>query len=222
MSNQTIVRLRAAVGAGALIGAVMLIGCGGGGSGGSALPAAVAVAAPQVYVALGDSITASIPPAGAAPDANTSYAWLYNSNVIDLGISGETAIGAITDELPQVPANATLVSIFLGVNDIYVKAMTTGETTADYAAAMRTIVTGVRSKAPQARVVVFNLPNYSSFRLGDVVGANDAIGGLGIPVIDLYDDTAYLTELQTVPVGNIHPTAAGQAELVRLLRAAAN
>ena len=178
----------------------------------SATPAASAAPSTPsptaVYVALGDSITALGSP--------TPYAALLNPNVIDLAISGETAVGAVTDELPQVPANATLVTVFLGENDLS-HVWESGETVAQYASAMQAIVAGVKQRAPRAMILVLNLPNYP-WQQGGMVPYNAVIAALGVTVVDTYDDATYLTELQTTPVGNIHPTDAGNRELASLVQ----
>lgn len=193
----------------ALCGIVFLAGCGGGAAALGPLPQ-TAAAIPQVYVALGDSITALGSP--------TPYVALINPAVIDLAISGETAVAAVIDELPKVPASATFVTVFLGENDLS-RAWETGETVAQYAAAMQTIVSGIKSNAPHARIIVLNLPNYP-WQNGGMVPYNAALAALGVQIVDTYSDAAYLNELQTTPVGNIHPTAVGNQELASLVSAA--
>jgi lysophospholipase L1-like esterase len=89
-------------------------------------------------------------------------------NALGRGIQGNF----IDRELPFVPRNATLVTIFAGGNDANTigEAVARGQGGADPTAFIatqvtnfgrdyRTLITGVRERAPNARIVVLNLPN---------------------------------------------------------------
>ncbi len=80
----------------------------------------------------------------------------------------------IEEEMPFVPRDATLVTIFAGGNDVrvIVDAINAGKGGGDpagyadtqvraFAADYQTLVSGIRSRAPNARIVVANLPNFA-------------------------------------------------------------
>jgi len=89
-------------------------------------------------------------------------------NGIGRGIEGNF----IDREVPFVPRNSTLVTVFAGGNDANTigEAVARGQGGADPAAYiaqqvsnfgrdMRTLYTGIRERAPNARIIVLNLPN---------------------------------------------------------------
>lgn len=76
-------------------------------------------------------------------------------------------------ELPFVDRDSTVVTIFAGGNDTNVVARSvSGQSNGDprgyvdaqvalFAADMRTLVEGIRARAPEARIVIANLPNFA-------------------------------------------------------------
>ena len=76
-------------------------------------------------------------------------------------------------ELPFVDRDSTVVTIFAGGNDTNVIARSvSGQSNGDprayvdaqvalFAADMRTLVEGIRARAPEARIVIANLPNFA-------------------------------------------------------------
>jgi lysophospholipase L1-like esterase len=89
-------------------------------------------------------------------------------NSIGRGIDGNF----IDREMPFVPRNSTLVTVFAGGNDANTigEAIQRGQAGADPAAYiatqvtnfgrdMRTLYSGIRERAPNARIIVLNLPN---------------------------------------------------------------
>jgi lysophospholipase L1-like esterase len=99
---------------------------------------------------------------------------VLSRNIQDIGNSIGRSIDGnfIERELPFVPRNSTLVTVFAGGND----ANTIGEAVArglggtdptayittqvsNFGRDMRTLYSGIRERAPNARIIVLNLPN---------------------------------------------------------------
>lgn len=89
-------------------------------------------------------------------------------NTLGRGIQGSFLV----QEMPFVPRNSTLVTVFAGGNDANtigeaVRAGQGGTDPAAYVATqisnfgrdMRTLIGGIRDRAPNARIIVLNLPN---------------------------------------------------------------
>lgn len=156
----------------------------------------------------------------------------------------------ITNELPNVPATATLVTIFAGGNDTngIVNALgcgAGGTTSASQTAFITTWITNfgndlqsliaqVRAKAPNAKIVLANLPNFSQIPVGLAIGATNPAAGqalaavsvgidqnvidrapsFGIPVVDLlcnpvsYASSNFFTD-------GFHPNDAGYQALAQ-------
>lgn len=150
----------------------------------------------------------------------------------------------LENELPFVPSDANLVTIFAGGNDtlgvVNALGCGAGGTTvtteqayldaqaAAYAADLRTLIAGVRARAPAAKIVLANLPNIALVPLGQAQSATVQAGlaafsvgidgapiaaatAAGIPVVDL------LCNSQSYESGNFssdgfHPNDAGYAD----------
>jgi len=114
------------------------------------------------------------------------------ANLIDLGINNSmlgpdldpitgATLDIVTNELPSVPSNATVVTLFAGINEIdgiaanagviaqsgsdptsYINTQI-GKVEADYL----NIISQVKAKAPGAKIVAVNLPNRRFSRLQD-------------------------------------------------------
>jgi lysophospholipase L1-like esterase len=152
----------------ALLGA-LLAGCGAAvSSGAGASPTATTAAsatsatpsAPSVrYVALGASDAVGV---GASDHNHTAYVPVlisrlpHGASALNLGISGETLHGALTDELPQaIQAKPTLITIWLVGNDFKNCVPLT-----QYTADLNTLLTQLQTKT-SARVFVANAPDFS-------------------------------------------------------------
>ena len=92
------------------------------GSNASRIAATTATLSPEVYVAVGDSMTA-----GQGADDPSSQAWPVvlsrslppGSTFLNLGIGGATVADAAARELPSALAqHPTLVTVWLGINDL--------------------------------------------------------------------------------------------------------
>jgi lysophospholipase L1-like esterase len=166
-------------------------------------------------------------------------------NSLDRGIPANF----IEREMPFVQRNATLVTVFAGANDANTvgAAVRAGRGGLDptayvqghvdaFGRDLRTLVAGIRDRAPDARIVVLNLPNmaalpYSSglsltekqwlqkISVGFSAQAN-ALGSQGALVLDLMCDGTFYTASYYSSDG-FHPNDAGYRRLADLVVAAA-
>jgi lysophospholipase L1-like esterase len=186
-------------------------------------------------------------------------------NVTNLGIPGATLSRELEDlgnslgrgipgnfierEMPFVPRNATIVTIFAGGNDANtvgsaVRAGNGGTNPRDYIDTqvrnfgrdLALLVNGVRSRAPQARIVLLNLPNMAALpyvstyplversilqriAVGFSAQAN-TLASSGVLVIDLMCDARSYAPGNYFSDG-FHPNDAGYAFMTELVYAAA-
>ena len=240
-------------------------GADGGANPDSVFHAAVAITRPApaptpiVYAALGDSITLG----GEASTPTNDYVSLVgaalNATVTNLGIGSEfsgpvnTTIGTATfvsggvlaDEVPRIPANANLVSLLIGTNDLWLAgeqkkaggnpaALFPAVSTA-YARNLRAIIAGIKARAPGARIVLLTVPNpayrYDSgesaaVRAG-ITATDDAMrqdlkATAGAIVVDLQCDPELYTTADYPNPYDLHPNDAGHAEIAKDVLAALN
>jgi lysophospholipase L1-like esterase len=106
----------------------------------------------------GTSYVADLAHELAAQNGSTIY-------VLNLGISGAQISTLITDEISLVPQEATIITIYIGTNDIrhLTDAVLSGRKQtpllSSLKASFRTMLAYVRTRAPSARIVLVNLPN---------------------------------------------------------------
>jgi lysophospholipase L1-like esterase len=168
----------------------------------------------------------------------------------DLGMQNGRTIGGnmIEQEMPFVSRSANLVTVFTGANDVntIIAALGNGAGGNDqagyidqkvlaFANDLTTLVNGIRSRAPAARIVVLNLPNMAGLpylggasltqrqaaQRASVRITTTAINTLqGVTVIDLMCD-ARLYQSSGYSSDGFHPNDAGYAilgaEVVRAL-----
>jgi len=147
-----------------------------------------ATPAPEgLYVAMGDSITFGqgvtdncqsfathpVDIASACPDGK-SYAALVAlamrkagiaGRFMNLGISGATVDWVIDDEMPYLPAETTLVTLYVGTNDArFVRrtGMSVAENVKQYESQYEKLLGMIHTRAPEARIVLVNIPNYQT------------------------------------------------------------
>lgn len=148
----------------------------------------------------------------------------------------------IEQEMPFVPRDATLVTIFAGGNDVntFSAAVGGGAGGSDPAAYVdqqvrafgddfKVLLDGIRNRAPSARIVVANLPNmgtmpfasgYSSSRrrllqrasVGITTQVVNPLAAQGIPVVDIQCDTRFVSRSYLSSDG-FHPNDTGYAAL---------
>jgi lysophospholipase L1-like esterase len=160
----------------------------------------------------------------------------------DLGTQNGRTIGGnmIDQEMPFVRTNATLVTVFTGANEVNTisAALANGagrdnqtayidQMVSTFAADYQTLVNGIRRQAPQARIIVMNLPNMAALpylagaslaqkqaaQRASVRMTTTAINTLqGVTVIDLMCD-ARLYQSSAYSADGFHPNDQGYAAL---------
>jgi len=148
-------------------------------------------------------------------------------------------------EMPFVSAKATVVTIFAGANDVNtigsaLKAGLAGPNldayvqnqVENFGRDMRTLLAGIRDRAPQARVVVLNLPNMAGlpyaagYPLSEkrwlqqiAVGFSAQVNALSSPnalVVDLMCDASFY-QSHLFSTDGFHPNDAGYAYLTQIV-----
>jgi len=154
-----------------------------------------------LYVALGDSITWGrgvtincqpfpahpVDIASYCPDG-TTYPVLVAmalrkagiaGHFMNMGISGGTVDTIIANELPYLPAETTLVTISIGGNDsrfVRRKGMTVKDNVKLYEDQYMKLLDMVHQRAPKARIVLVNIPNYGTIsKLGSRFTSDTAV-----------------------------------------------
>ncbi len=210
----------------AAFGALLLTGCSGGGGAVASLPAPAPTIAPQ-YVALGDSMTYGY---GTTNPATKSFpaqlATLRSWPVIDLGIDGENAFDMLQNEVPNVPANATIVTVWIGVNDV--NAMMTGQPISEVVAQVSQAIADVQTSAPGAKIVIMTpvdvsllasdsnayppTPALRSLAHSVTLAYDAALRKLGPKVCDIGEDPAYYADPgHFYAADHYHPSDSGAA-----------
>ncbi len=202
------------------LAAIALAGCSGGG--GAAQPSA-----PTVYVALGDSMTYGYGTTDPATESfPAQFAAMRGTTADDLGIDGENAFGMLQNEVGHVPADATLVTVWIGVNDV--DAMVAGEPVSEVAAQVAQAVADIRADAPNAVVVLLTpvdvsllAPDSDAYKADPTTRAeahavtlayDAALRTLGPRVCDIGEDPAYYADpAHFYAVDHYHPSDAGAA-----------
>jgi lysophospholipase L1-like esterase len=162
---------------------------------------------------------------------------------------GRDILGNFLDnELPFLPRDATLVTVFAGGNDVnaLVAVLEAGGATSDegafvaqqarqFATDLDALVSGIRDRAPSTRIVVANLPNLALLPYASGYGAArrqrlqqlsaaltgeaiNPLAGRGVIVVDLLCDPRAYTPGQYSADG-FHPNDAGYAYLADVLMA---
>lgn len=210
-----------------------LCACGGGGGGGAVPPvASVPPMAAVKYVALGDSITF-----GYFSSPGHGYADIVAQQkgytLVNLGIPGEYSWNLIPDELPNIPPDAGLVSLFIGTNDEYnLLNQPQNETwwVQRFTDDLNTTIQGIHKRAPSARVILLTLPLWSKLQgfayvdaldrgiMGDAgEKMNAAIKATGLTIVDLANDPNLYDPANYHDA--VHPNDAGHAYIAKKFEA---
>lgn len=137
-----------------------------------------------LYVAMGDSITFGVgqtPNCSPFPDhpvdvdefcpEGKNYAVVVARELrkqgvaghfMNLGIGGAHVEQVTRDELPYLPAEATLVTLYIGTNDsraVFNGHKPAAEVVAQFEQHFDELVKAIHAKAPKARIVLINFPN---------------------------------------------------------------
>lgn len=172
---------------------------------------------PGLYVAMGDSIThgtGATQACGAFPTHpvdieeycpdGTSYAIrvakaLRQAGVaghfMNLGIGGAKLDRVINEEIPYLPAEATLVTLYIGTNDsraVRDPKVPVAEVVKTYEERYERVLAMIHARAPRARVVLVNFPNQKYLAatyhvLPDVLPRYDATS----QILDRFIDSHY-------------------------------
>ena len=160
----------------------------------------------------------------------------------------------ISDELPFVPRESTVITVFAGGNDVNVITAALGggaggtnpqafidQQVQNFAADLRTLVDGLRDRAPSARIVVLNLPNLARMpyvarstsehrqavhraAFGMTTTAINPLASQGVRIVDLMC-AAQIYQPSSLSADGFHPNDAGYAliaaEVVRAITAEA-
>jgi lysophospholipase L1-like esterase len=165
---------------------------------------------PGLYVAMGDSITFGY---GASVNCKpfpthpvdmdeycpngTSYAALIAlalrkrgvaGHAMNLGINGATVDRVMRDELPYLPENTTLVTLYVGTNDsrgVQKPEKQVMPLVEQFERDFDALLDAIHAKAPNARIILVNFPNESYIN-----------GGYHIPdsVLPRYDATSQILD----------------------------
>ncbi|MFD2763246.1 SGNH/GDSL hydrolase family protein [Micromonospora eburnea] len=183
-----------------------------------ALATPAQAAATDRYVALGDSYAAGVgadsytSESGSCMRSNNAYPALYSTNIKpasyrSVACSGATTTDVINNQLSALSSTTTLVSITIGGNDIgFSSIMTTcvlnGESQciaaiqtaenkvrSELPGKLANVYNGIKSRSPNARVVVVGYPVF--YQLGNpiCVGLTEASRAKINEGINLLDDT---------------------------------
>lgn len=215
-----------------------------------ATPAALVTPAPLPRLTtLGDSITA-----GAYGSSYTvPLATALGMQLTNLGIGGEfsgpvdfqqtctgcariTYGGILADEVPKIPLQTTIVTLYVGTNDrIFLgelgmlpdmsNALTIAQGVAvEYDANIKAIVAGVRARVPNARIILATVPNGAWRPTGktwplplrkSITYMSNAfkktLVDTGLPVVDLMCEPAMYDDANFGGPTDVHPVASGFA-----------
>ncbi len=164
-----------------------------------------------LYVAIGDSITFGY---GLGAPGRDAFPYLVAQRlgvrVLDLGISGVDARGALAFETPRVPRSATIITIFVGTNDA--DRIRRGTfTDAQFRSTYRDLIAAAHAAAPFAQIYLLT----PSTMLADRWGVTDFIrsqASASARLIDLDRDRRLHLRASYQP-DFIHPNVAGQRQI---------
>ena len=214
---------------------------------------------------LGDSITFGV---GASDKLNTSYAAIWakrlGARLTNLGITGETAIpepnayftgkgdngnaygphgGVLTDEVPSIPLDTTIVTLWIGTNDLWMtpRSVKPGngtlgslyeEISSDYARYIQATISAIRERTPLAVIAVATNINpankesmvnvtagpvyeYRRAMTSLVNEMNAAIAAQDVIIVDLHCDPALYDAANYLSAYDLHPNDSGHARIAQ-------
>jgi lysophospholipase L1-like esterase len=177
----------------------------------AAAPSSRETGVPGLYVAIGDSITFGY---GLHAPGRDAFPYLVAQRlgvrVLDLGIPGVDARGALAFETPRVPRSATLITIFVGTNDA--DRIRRGTfTDAQFRRTYRSLIDRAHAAAPFAHIYLLT----PSTMIANRWGVTDFIrsqANAGARLIDLDRDRRLHLRANYQP-DFIHPNVAGQRRI---------
>jgi lysophospholipase L1-like esterase len=84
------------------------------------------------------------------------------NRLLNLGIPGATADQVIREEVPLIPSDATLVTLYVGTNDSREFGefkSSVPDVVAHFTSVYQQILSGIAERSPTARIVLLNVPN---------------------------------------------------------------
>lgn len=218
---------------------------------------------PPHLTVLGDSITYGV---GASDRNATGYAAILanklGAQLTNLGISGETAIpepneyftgttvtgdvypahaGVLADEVSRIPLDTTIVTLYIGTNDLWLANSHTSAdysnmdalytaVAADYARYLSATVSAIRARVPLASIVIATNINpadkgviatvtsgpvfkYRQAMTALVNSMNAAVQAQGAIVADLHCDAQLYDTADYLSAVDVHPNDAGHARI---------
>lgn len=180
------------------------------------------------------------------PGAALSRTFQDIGNQVNRGI----LVNFLSDEMPFVKTDATLVTVFAGGNDANAVASAAkaglggSDPTAwintqiqNFGRDLNALISGIRGRAPKARIIILNLPNLAAmpYSSGDsisdhrglqaiAVGMNAQVNTLasqGVTVVDLMCDTRFYNA-SIFSSDGFHPNDSGYALMADLVISAAS
>jgi sialate O-acetylesterase len=164
-----------------------------------------------LYVAIGDSITFGY---GLNAPGHDAFPYLVAQRlglqVLDLGIPGVDARGALAFEISRVPRSATIITIFVGTNDAdRIRRGTFKD--AEFRSTYQVLIAAARAAAPFAQIYLLT----PSTVMADRWGVTDFIrsqANASARLIDLDRDRRLHLRANYQP-DFIHPNVAGQQQI---------
>jgi lysophospholipase L1-like esterase len=164
-----------------------------------------------LYVAIGDSITFGY---GLNAPGRDAFPYLVAQRlglrVLDLGIPGVDARGALAFESPRVPRTATIVTIFVGTNDAdRIRRGTFSD--AEFRTTYRSLIAAAHAAAPFAQIYLLTPETIMADRWG-VTDFIRSQANASAKLIDLDRDRRLHLRTNYQP-DFIHPNVAGQRQI---------
>lgn len=210
-----------------------LASCSGGG--GSTPPLALSpqtvTAARGLAASLGDSIALGqdVTSVQAYP---TLLALDINASVANLGIGGEeigtrgVSKGVQIDEVPLIPLNTTVVTLYIGTNDALDQQTAGTYDPSMFVANIPPLISAIKLRVPAAQIIVATIPNRADtepYLTGDptnrarettmINAMNAALVGTGLAIADLHCDPAMYDPINFFSPYDVHPVASGHVAI---------
>ncbi|MGC8485229.1 MAG: SGNH/GDSL hydrolase family protein [Candidatus Baltobacteraceae bacterium] len=208
-----------------ILAILLLAACSSGSSAGLAIPPIGAPPTPGAIAFVGDSITAGVMLPGGGGTANPrqrspdAFPYLVGTAlkvpVFNLGIGGELIGQAITDEVPNIPANVQTVVTFLGTNNVTFGAESASVVT-EAESEETALIKSIRARVPAACLVLITLPNgpYAPWMWANENQFDAFLLGLKMDTLDLRTES-WTTDGSNFEPDGVHPNLSGNSDLAQ-------
>lgn len=184
-----------------------------------------------VWGSLGDSITA-------AGLYQTKVANIISQRIINYGIAGSTIAAGASGSNPMctryntIDSTCNLITVFGGTNDfgqsIALGTLTTGTyDTSTFYGALQTLIEGLLSTYPNARIVFITPTQRSTGKTANgvallmsdyVTAIKNACANYNIPIVDVFADSGInVLNINTFTSDGTHPNDAGHTRIANLI-----